>query len=334
MDELTLKALIGTLQSSEDSLGFWFHLSSALVVVGVIAETAFVIQEYWDDLESWKRGIVRVPDRPHRSWFAAELVGVALVAVGVTGELFVDIEASSLETQIRNANARLVFLLEQRISGVAESAQNTAGAARTAQASADAAKDDLDQIHKRVGVLNRDIDAQGPRWRLLFKAAPALIEELSPFSGQQVLLAVSGSQSTMEPETGNTWGDIAGILNADGAKWNVERGGLVFLERWASEQGIKIVVNSAAPSRTQNAARALSEGLSRALPPSPDKMLVRINPDFATQPWNRQWVDDKENPVMWVLNDPDLIVVTIGRHPQQQENEPNNRTIKKRFGAR
>lgn len=139
MDESTLKTLISTLQSSRDSLNFWLNLCSFLVVVGVVAEILFVFRIYREEIRAWRRGIVSPPDRPSRLWLIMELLGVLLVSIGVAGEFAVDVKAGSLDTQIREANSKLVLFLEQHINGIAESAKAAADSADRAKIAADEA---------------------------------------------------------------------------------------------------------------------------------------------------------------------------------------------------
>lgn len=238
-------------------------------------------------------------------------VAPILVVIGIAGEVIFEGRGFILEDQHEEQARRTVGSLHDKVLVVSSEA--------------DALKKRLDIASTRMSDLEEAVDIQGPRWRLIAKAAPDLVDELSPFAGQRVILAVSGSESSVDSETRFTWGDIASVLNADGARWKVERGGIVFLDRWPAEQGIKVTINSAAPPGTKEAARVLSEGLTKILPPSPGKMLITVEPDFATKWWNRRWVEDKENPTIWVLNSPELIVITIGAHPQQQTNEKTKR---------
>jgi hypothetical protein len=116
MDETSLKSLIASLEAHRDALGFWLNLFSGMVAGGVVAEIAFVVREYWENLHDWRRGIVRPPNRPSRTWFVFEVLGVALVSIGVAGEFFIDVKAGALETEIRKANSDLVGILETKIT--------------------------------------------------------------------------------------------------------------------------------------------------------------------------------------------------------------------------
>lgn len=158
MDEASLKSLIGSLESQRDALGFWLNLFSGMVAAGVIAEIAFVIREYWDNLHNWRRGIVRVPDRPSRLWFVFEVLGVALVSIGVAGEFLVDVKAGSLETQIRKSNGDLILFLEREVNDAEASATKAAVAAAQATSDAGAAKAKSESASKSAGSAHTEAD--------------------------------------------------------------------------------------------------------------------------------------------------------------------------------
>jgi hypothetical protein len=154
MDETALKSLIVSLQTHRDALDFWLNIFSGMVAVGVIAEIAFVIREHAESMGAWRRGIIRPPDRPSPLWFLLELLGVALVSIGVAGEFFVDVRAGSLETQIRRANGDLILFLEQKVNDAETSAHNAAGESQQA-------KDDAGDAHKEAGSVARQAAALG-----------------------------------------------------------------------------------------------------------------------------------------------------------------------------
>ena len=118
MDESALKALIASLDASKDALGIWLNVFSAMVAIGVIAEFAFVVRDYREQLHDWRSGEIRPPNRPSRFGFVMELAGVVLVSIGVAGEFWIDMKAGDLETQLRKANSDLVLFLEKRVAEV------------------------------------------------------------------------------------------------------------------------------------------------------------------------------------------------------------------------
>lgn len=159
MDETSLKLLIASLEAQRDALGFWLNLLSGMVAFGVIAEIAFVIREYSENMYDWRRGIVRVGDRPSRLWFVFELLGIALVSIGVAGEFFVDVKAGVLETHLRKANANLVLLLEQKVQDVATAASSAQGSANKAKAAAKGSQEKANAVGKQAAELTHQMSA-------------------------------------------------------------------------------------------------------------------------------------------------------------------------------
>ncbi|MGB0117013.1 MAG: hypothetical protein WCF61_20250 [Terriglobales bacterium] len=102
---VALRHLLDCLEASRLLLHGWLSFFTALVVIGVVSETIFVIWEYRNDRHDFRRGIIRPPDRPNRLKFALEMVGVGLVAIGVAGELSVEPWLAAVETKLENANA-------------------------------------------------------------------------------------------------------------------------------------------------------------------------------------------------------------------------------------
>lgn len=89
---------------SRSSLHGWLHFWTFLVVVGVALEEFFVVKEYAAELRDFRRGIVHPPEKPSILLFRLGLLGAGLVAIGVAGELYVDVQAGKVETEIREAN--------------------------------------------------------------------------------------------------------------------------------------------------------------------------------------------------------------------------------------
>jgi hypothetical protein len=111
MTESALKTLLDNLERSRSSLHGWLHFWTFLVVVGVVLEVVFVVWEYAVELKDFKRGIVHPPEKPSILLLVLGLLGAGLVAVGVAGELYIDVKANSLETEIRKANEDRISLL-------------------------------------------------------------------------------------------------------------------------------------------------------------------------------------------------------------------------------
>ena len=137
MDESARKILISNLDRSRATLDSWLLVFTLLVVIGVVLEVVFVIWEYRDDLHDWRRGIVHPPERPSITLLAFGLFGAGLVAIGVSGELYIGARISAVETRIRDANDRRATLLSKLAGDAKVSAEKAEGAARRATDEAD-----------------------------------------------------------------------------------------------------------------------------------------------------------------------------------------------------
>src|SRR5271166_1013692 len=138
MDESTLKVLISNLERSRATLDSWLFVFTLFVVVGVVLEVVFVIWEYRDELHDWRRGIVHPPEKPSVALLIFGLLGAGLVAIGVTGELYIGAKIGAKETSIREAN-------DQRASLLSKLAGDAAKSAKTAHDEAAAAKKDSNE---------------------------------------------------------------------------------------------------------------------------------------------------------------------------------------------
>ena len=117
-----LRSSIKALESRSDSLEAWLYLWVALVVAGVVLEVGFVFWAYKEEREEYHRGTIRSPQKPRRGKLLFELLGAVLVAIGVAGELGVDVIAGRVHTDLRTNNGALIQLLE----GVSASALSNA----------------------------------------------------------------------------------------------------------------------------------------------------------------------------------------------------------------
>lgn len=324
MDESAVKVLLASLEASRSTLHWWLELWTLLVVVGVALEVVFVVWEYVEELHDFRRGIVHPPERPIRLLFFLGLLGAALVAIGVAGELYAESKIETVETGIRKANDEL-FLLLSKEAGDAEKS------AKAAHEEADAVKKETDVLtlrlenaSRQLGKLEKNIAAQGPRAQLIIKAAPELARKLAPFAGQRVGLFVCGQQGLVDQETLDAWGAIANILGPDtvsgvtGAKWKEVPTNLNFAGNCGAAkglgQGVGVLVSKRASKSTMEAATVLGNGLAKALPPSPNKMPSLVDPDFARSVVERGF-QDKNAPWIAPALDPDLITVVVGEHP-------------------
>jgi len=124
MDESALKALISLLGDHLSSLGLWMYAWTAFVIVGCAGELFFVIHAYLDERRLWlqarTRGSIAFPEKPSLRMLILEVTSVALVVAGIAGELYVDWRADDLQTRLRDANARLVALYNDKASAADE----------------------------------------------------------------------------------------------------------------------------------------------------------------------------------------------------------------------
>lgn len=151
MDESALKILLDNLDRSQSSLHHWLHFWTFLVVVGVVMEVVFVVWEYAEDLYEFRRGIVRPPEKPSILLLILGLLGAGLVAVGVAGELYIDVQAGKLETQIRKANEDRFLLLSKEAGDAASSAKTAHEELRAVSEEAAAAKQDSNKAKATAG---------------------------------------------------------------------------------------------------------------------------------------------------------------------------------------
>ncbi|MGA7960616.1 MAG: hypothetical protein WCA33_02870 [Candidatus Acidiferrales bacterium] len=294
---------------------------TGLVVVGVLMECWVIRHEYSDDVEAWELanfvGVIRSPSKPSIMKLAVEVISVSLVAIRVAGELESGIEIQHINSLLRGKSAELRSKSddlrsksEQLVALVTRQAGDAATSAENARKEADTATEEA--------------AALGPRAKLLVRAAPELMAELSFFAGQRVGLFVCGKQGTPDQETLDTWAAIANILGSDfvsgmtGAKWKEVPTNLNFADGCGAArglgQGVMVFVSKRASRQTMEAANALGRGLAKALPPSPNKMPSLIDPYFAKLTADRG-LQDRHEPWVSVGLDPDLITVVIGAHP-------------------
>lgn len=159
MDESALKTLLDNLDKSSSSLHAWLHFWTFLVVVGVALEVVFVIWEYVEELHDFRRGIVHPPERPNILLFVLGLLGAGLVASGVAGELYVDVQAGKVETEIRKANELRVSLLLKEAGDAKTSAEGAAAASSSAITSAHKATIEAGNAQEKASGARKEADS-------------------------------------------------------------------------------------------------------------------------------------------------------------------------------
>jgi cell division septum initiation protein DivIVA len=115
---LALRSSIKSLESCSNSLESLLYIFVALVVIGVVLEVGFVVWEYREDMKEFRRGIIHSPHRPSGRKLLLELAGAGLVAIGVAGELAIDVKSGGIQTTLRAKNGELIDIL-QNASGTA-----------------------------------------------------------------------------------------------------------------------------------------------------------------------------------------------------------------------
>jgi hypothetical protein len=308
------------------SLEHWEWAEYASCALVALACTGEFIAEFTN---CWTGGIKERKDRLARRSTLLLITALALELVclvetnSISGLLIGSLseKASAADTKAQSAIEKSL-LAENKASEAGTSADEAQHKADTVAKQAGGLTMRIEAASRKLGALEQDIRVQGPRWSLLAKAAPDLTKQLSAFTGQRVELFVCGRIGSVDGETLSTWGAIANMLEADGAKWKVEHGGLSFFDRCSGPsgsqplgQGLMVFVNKHASTTTMEAAKTLGEGLAKALPPSPNKMPGIIDPDFSRR--FSQPIEGKDTPWAMVANDPELITVLIGAHPQQ-----------------
>ena len=70
-------------------------------------ELWIIWHERRDDMEAWRRGVIRPPDRPSTTRYLAEIASVVLITAGIVGELWIGIRITSINGVLRSKNAEL-----------------------------------------------------------------------------------------------------------------------------------------------------------------------------------------------------------------------------------
>jgi hypothetical protein len=107
-----LRSSIKALEICARSLEFWLYAFVSLVAIGVVLEVFVILWDHHDDVEEYRRGTIRSPQKPNFRKLGLELIGAILVAIGVSGEFVVDIKSGAIQTSLRKANEELIQLLE------------------------------------------------------------------------------------------------------------------------------------------------------------------------------------------------------------------------------
>jgi len=133
----SIKVLESSLKTTEGSSGGWETFAwvcSVAVAIGVAAEIVGIVWEYRDNLEDWRHGIMRPPDRPsfvRFFWF--EMLATVLVVAGVFGEARANRELASINGQLRSKISELRADSDQLLALVTLEAGDAAQSAEAAR---------------------------------------------------------------------------------------------------------------------------------------------------------------------------------------------------------
>ena len=160
-----------------------------MVILGCAGELIFVLHEYLDDKKTWykarTRRFISFPAEPSSIVLILELLSVAFVVIGISGELYVDVTSSRLETKLREANGQLVLLLEGRANDAETSAKNAQASADAVGREAEQAKKTVDIVGKRAEAIDQKLDMAQYFLSARELRDPALLKsQLSAFKGK------------------------------------------------------------------------------------------------------------------------------------------------------
>jgi hypothetical protein len=200
-----LKSSISILESSikatDASSGWWetFAWACAIAVgFGVLGEIVSIAFEHLENLEGWRRGIVRPPDKPPawRFWF--DIVATLLVVGGVFGEAGASGEIASINSQLRSKTSELRAKSDLLLAVITEIAGDAANSATIAHDEATLAKVEAvgaiqksREVEKRADDLltryissEKEIDAErNKRLQMEIALAPRVLPQISGNAG-------------------------------------------------------------------------------------------------------------------------------------------------------
>ncbi len=128
MDASALERAISNLERSASSLEAWLTFWIALVVVGLAVEVFVVVKEWVDERRQFRSQVSPAPHKVGWDKLVLHLAGPILITGGVAGELFIHVQSGRVQTELRNANNKVVGLLQKQTS----SANQRAGEAQLA----------------------------------------------------------------------------------------------------------------------------------------------------------------------------------------------------------
>lgn len=296
--------------------------------MGIVGELVVITWEFRDDREAWRRGIIRLPDRPSLGRFWVDVIATVLVVVGVFGEAGASMELASINSHLRSKTSELRAKTDQLLALVTQEAGDAAQSATTAREEIDAIGKVADALGLRLTAVNQRVEAESPRELVLGDDEKNLIKKLSPFSGQRFALMTCGVLPSADPERSEENG-VMGALDyilKSGAKWTLQippQGHFIspHTDTWEKcmnfSLGVHVFVGVKASHATTKAAKVLSSELSKVLlPPQLTPVLQVVNPTGFALRTLRDPIDrEYAVPQFIVFNDPGMIVVLVGGQP-------------------
>jgi hypothetical protein len=267
MDGSALRSALASLDDCNSSLHWWLGFWTFLVALGVVLEVVFVVWEYREEMHDFSRGVIHPPERPNTVLFVLGFLGAALVAAGVSGELWEESKIATVETCIRKGNDAVSLLLSKEAGDAANSAKTARDEADTVKAETDELTTRLASAAKLLNTIEQDVRSQGPRWKLLEGGRDNFVKSLKPFAGQRVTVVECGIWGRVAPEPFKLEQDSINFLGKDGAGWAVETPGYA---QWpecsaggaTSFGGNLVTFNSTATKAVKDSAKALSNALN------------------------------------------------------------------------
>ena len=269
MDESALRTLLNSLEASRTSLHGLLHIFTWFVVIGLGFDLFVIGKEFRDDWREFRYGHIHpnekhLPKRPSAPLLILALLGTALIVIGVAGELYVDVQAGKIETQIRAANDKLLGLIIKEAGEAATSAKNAHDEADAVKKEAGEIQEHLDNASKQLSVIDVRVRSQGPRWLILVENKNRFIHDLKPFSGTK--LTVVRCEGPVWPlEQWGTEQRLLELLGKPGSNWESASWETGY-QSWTgcsrtSSNGLELTVSVNADEPTKKAAAALKDEL-------------------------------------------------------------------------
>lgn len=185
---------LSSLWSSLRALQWAAAISALILTIGAITE-------YWEKLKQltfltgkWLLGRSKPFERCVLRKFLVHSLGPILVTVGIAGDFIFEGRAFILEDRQEAQAEKNLVSLEDRATALK-------GQFDVVKQEADSIGNQEDTIDKRVasastklGAVEADVLAQGPRWRLLERGQDTFVKALKAFPGQRITIVRCGNE--------------------------------------------------------------------------------------------------------------------------------------------